>query len=50
MRLARLTRFTEIGVCFSTKAGIQLYTIPYKGLAEIMQAILGGHIRVSQDV
>ena len=46
MRLARLTRFTEIGVCFSTKAGIQLNPIPYKGSAEIMQAILGGHIRV----
>ena len=31
---------------FSTKAGIQLNPIPYKGSAEIMQAILGGHIRV----
>jgi len=29
---------------FSTKAGIQLQDIPYKGSAEIMQAILGGHI------
>ncbi len=31
---------------FSTKAGIQLNPIPYKGSAEIMQAILGGHIRM----
>lgn len=31
---------------FSHKAGIQLNPIPYKGSAEIMQAILGGHIRV----
>jgi tripartite-type tricarboxylate transporter receptor subunit TctC len=31
---------------FSTKAGIQLNPIPYKGSAEIMSAILGGHIRV----
>lgn len=31
---------------FSAKAGIQLNPIPYKGSAEIMQAILGGHIRV----
>ncbi|MBU0588066.1 MAG: tripartite tricarboxylate transporter substrate binding protein [Gammaproteobacteria bacterium] len=29
---------------FSAKAGIQLQDIPYKGSAEIMQAILGGHI------
>lgn len=31
---------------FSTKAGIQLNPVPFKGSAEIMQAILGGHIRV----
>ncbi len=31
---------------FSDKAGIQLNPIAYKGSAEIMQAILGGHIRV----
>jgi tripartite-type tricarboxylate transporter receptor subunit TctC len=31
---------------FSAKAGIQLNPIPYKGSAEIMQAILGGHIRM----
>jgi tripartite-type tricarboxylate transporter receptor subunit TctC len=31
---------------FSEKAGIQLNPIAYKGSAEIMQAILGGHIRV----
>jgi tripartite-type tricarboxylate transporter receptor subunit TctC len=31
---------------FSAKAGIQLNPIPYKGSAEIMAAILGGHIRV----
>jgi tripartite-type tricarboxylate transporter receptor subunit TctC len=31
---------------FSEKAGIQLNPIPFKGSAEIMQAILGGHIRV----
>ncbi|MBS3995968.1 MAG: tripartite tricarboxylate transporter substrate binding protein [Hydrogenophaga sp.] len=31
---------------FSTKAGIQLNPIPFKGSAEIMNAILGGHIRV----
>jgi tripartite-type tricarboxylate transporter receptor subunit TctC len=31
---------------FSGKAGIQLNPIPFKGSAEIMQAILGGHIRV----
>jgi tripartite-type tricarboxylate transporter receptor subunit TctC len=31
---------------FSAKAGIQLNPIPFKGSAEIMQAILGGHIRV----
>jgi tripartite-type tricarboxylate transporter receptor subunit TctC len=31
---------------FSDKAGIQLNPIPFKGSAEIMQAILGGHIRV----
>ena len=29
---------------FAAKAGIQLSDIPYKGSAEIMQAILGGHI------
>jgi tripartite-type tricarboxylate transporter receptor subunit TctC len=46
VRLARLTRFAAIGICFSTKVGIQLNPIPYKGSAEIMQAILGGHIRV----
>jgi tripartite-type tricarboxylate transporter receptor subunit TctC len=31
---------------FSEKAGIQLNPISYKGSAEIMQAILGGHIRM----
>ena len=31
---------------FSQKAGITLNHIPYKGSAELMQAILGGHIRV----
>ena len=31
---------------FSEKAGIQLNPIAYTGSAEIMQAILGGHIRV----
>jgi tripartite-type tricarboxylate transporter receptor subunit TctC len=31
---------------FSEKAGIQLNPIAYKGSAEIVQAILGGHIRV----
>jgi len=31
---------------FSDKAGIRLNPIPFKGSAEIMQAILGGHIRV----
>lgn len=31
---------------FSQKAGITLNHIPYKGSAEIMQAILGGQIRV----
>ncbi|MDH4134800.1 MAG: tripartite tricarboxylate transporter substrate binding protein [Gammaproteobacteria bacterium] len=29
---------------FCAKAGIQLQDIPYKGSAEILQAILGGHI------
>lgn len=29
---------------FATKAGIELQDIPYKGSAEILQAILGGHI------
>jgi tripartite-type tricarboxylate transporter receptor subunit TctC len=49
VRLAGQARFKAAGVCFSTKAGIQLNPIPYKGLAEIMQAILGGDIHVSQD-
>ena len=31
---------------FSQKAGIVLNHVPYKGTAELMQAILGGHIRV----
>lgn len=31
---------------FSEKARIRLNPIPYKGSAEIMQAILGGHIRM----
>jgi len=31
---------------FSQKAGIALNHIPYKGSAEIMQAILGGQIRI----
>lgn len=31
---------------FSDKAGIQLNPIPFKGSVEILQAILGGHIRV----
>jgi len=29
---------------FAAKAGIELQDIPYKGSAELMQAILGGHI------
>lgn len=31
---------------FCQKAGIELNHVPYKGSAELMQAILGGHIRV----
>lgn len=31
---------------FAAKAGIELTGIPYKGSAEIMQAILGGHVPV----
>lgn len=31
---------------FSEKAGIRLNPVPFKGSAEIMQAILGGHIRM----
>lgn len=31
---------------FSQKAGIRLNPVPFKGSAEIMQAILGGHIRL----
>lgn len=31
---------------FAAKAGIELQDIPYKGSAEIMQAILGGHIQL----
>ncbi|MBX3608939.1 MAG: tripartite tricarboxylate transporter substrate binding protein [Hydrogenophaga sp.] len=31
---------------FSEKAGIKLNPVPFKGSAEIMQAILGGHIRM----
>jgi tripartite-type tricarboxylate transporter receptor subunit TctC len=31
---------------FSDKAGIQLNPIPYKGSAELVPAILGGHIRM----
>lgn len=31
---------------FSQKAGIELNPIPYKGSAELIQAILGGHIRM----
>jgi len=31
---------------FAEKAGIQLNPIPYKGSAELVPAILGGHIRV----
>ncbi|MDO5625331.1 MAG: tripartite tricarboxylate transporter substrate binding protein [Pseudomonadota bacterium] len=31
---------------FSQKAGIRLNPVPYKGSAEIMQAIMGGHIRM----
>ena len=31
---------------FAQKAGIELNHIPYKGTAELMQALLGGHIRV----
>lgn len=34
---------------FSQKAGIELNPIPYKGAAEIMQAILGGHLRVASS-
>jgi len=31
---------------FAAKAGIELTDIPYKGSAELMQAILGGHIQL----
>ena len=31
---------------FSQKAGIELNPVPFKGSAEIMQSILGGHIRL----
>jgi tripartite-type tricarboxylate transporter receptor subunit TctC len=31
---------------FANKAGIELQDIPYKGMAEIMQAILGGHVQL----
>ena len=31
---------------FCMKAGIELNHIPYKGTAELMQAILGGHVRM----
>jgi tripartite-type tricarboxylate transporter receptor subunit TctC len=34
---------------FSQKAGIELNPIPYKGAAEIMQAILGGHLRMASS-
>jgi len=35
---------------FCHKAGIVLNHIPYKGSAELMQAILGGHIRVMSGI
>lgn len=31
---------------FAAKAGIELTDIPYKGSAELMQAILGGHVQL----
>lgn len=34
---------------FSQKAGIELNPIPYKGAAEIMSAILGGHLRMASS-
>jgi tripartite-type tricarboxylate transporter receptor subunit TctC len=34
---------------FSQKAGIELNPIPYKGAAEIMQSILGGHLRMASS-
>ncbi len=34
---------------FSTKAGIQLTHVPFKGSADLMTAILGGHIMSASD-
>ena len=34
---------------FSQKAGIELNPVPFKGAAEILQSILGGHIRVASS-
>jgi tripartite-type tricarboxylate transporter receptor subunit TctC len=34
---------------FSQKAGIELNPIPFKGAAEILQAIFGGHIRLASS-
>ena len=34
---------------FSQKAGIELNPIPFKGAAEILQAIFGGHIRMASS-
>ena len=34
---------------FSLKAGIELNPIPFKGAAEILQAIFGGHIRMASS-
>ena len=34
---------------FAQKAGIQLTHVPYKGSAELMAAILGGHLMAASD-
>jgi tripartite-type tricarboxylate transporter receptor subunit TctC len=34
---------------FAQKAGIKLTHIPYKGSADLMQAILGGHVQAASD-
>jgi tripartite-type tricarboxylate transporter receptor subunit TctC len=35
---------------FSTKAGIDMLDVPYKGSVEVLQAILGGHVHVMSGV
>lgn len=35
---------------FSTKAGIDMLDVPYKGSTEVLQAILGGHVNVMSGV